>query len=130
LENKYEALATHYKFVTITVYTIMFTVEGARLYLGYEGNLREKVPELAGFWILTLLQAPLTVYLLANVNTIVLPLERAASIPLLSFLLAQLPLGFRALQLMVRAQAIKFHLSQFDSIQPQGEHLEMQEHRL
>jgi len=89
-----------------------------------------QVPELAGFWILTLLQAPLTVYLLANVNTIVLPLERAASIPLLSFLLAQLPLGFRALQLMVRAQAIKFHLSQFDSIQPQGEHLEMQEHRL
>lgn len=41
---QYEALATHYKFVTITVYIIMFTVEGARLYLGYEGNLREKVP--------------------------------------------------------------------------------------
>lgn len=36
-------LATHYKFVTIVVYIVMFLVELARLYLGYEGNLREKV---------------------------------------------------------------------------------------
>ena len=89
-----------------------------------------QVPELAGFWLLTLLQFPLIVYLLANVNTIVLPLERAATIPLLGFLLSQLILGFRALQLMVKAQAIKFHLSQFDSIRPHREHIEMQEHRL
>ena len=40
---QYEALATHYKFVTITIYVVMFLVEAARLYLGYEGNLREKV---------------------------------------------------------------------------------------
>ena len=36
-------LATHYKFVTIVIYIVMFIVEMARLYLGYEGNLREKV---------------------------------------------------------------------------------------
>ena len=36
-------LATHYKFVTIVIYIVMFVVETARLYLGYEGNLREKV---------------------------------------------------------------------------------------
>ncbi len=88
-----------------------------------------QVPELAGFWLLTLLQTPLTVYLMANVNTIVLPLERATDIPLLLFLLAQLALGFRGLQLMIRAQAVKFHLSQFDSVVPshtQGEEIEMQ----
>ena len=33
--------------------------------------------ELAGFWLLTLFQLPLTVYLLANIDTIILPLERA-----------------------------------------------------
>ena len=36
-------LATHYKFVTIVIYIVMFIVEMARLYLGYEGTLREKV---------------------------------------------------------------------------------------
>lgn len=35
-------LATHYKFVTLVIYVVMFLVEVARLYLGYEGNLREK----------------------------------------------------------------------------------------
>ncbi len=75
-----------------------------------------QVPELAGFWLLTLLQTPLTIYLLANIDTVVLPIERAVNIVLLLFLLAQLLLGLRALQLMVKAQAVKFHLSQFSSL--------------
>ena len=73
-----------------------------------------QVAELAGFWLLTLLQVPFCVYLMANVDTVILPLERAINIVLGVFLLVQLALGFRALQLMVRAQAIKFHLTQFD----------------
>ena len=75
-----------------------------------------QVPDLAGFWLLSLLQAPLTLYLLANIDTIILPLERAVNIVLLTFLVVQLCLGFRALQLMVQAQAIKFHLSNFDTL--------------
>ena len=85
-----------------------------------------QVPELAGFWLLTLLQTPLTVYLLANINTIILPLERAIGVPLLAFLLLQLFLGFRALQLMVKAQAIKFHLNSVFS-NGDREEIELQE---
>lgn len=44
--SQFTDLATHYKFITITIYIIMFTVELSRLYLGYEGNLREKVSQL------------------------------------------------------------------------------------
>lgn len=40
---QYDALPYHYKFVTVLVYIIMFPVEVGRLYLAYEGNLREKV---------------------------------------------------------------------------------------
>lgn len=40
---QFSELATHYKFITITIYIIMVLVEISRLYLGYEGNLREKV---------------------------------------------------------------------------------------
>ena len=37
-----------------------------RLYLGYLGNLGERVPELAGFWLLTiLLQLPMQVFIKA-----------------------------------------------------------------
>ena len=75
-----------------------------------------QVAELAGFWLLTLLQIPLTIYLLGNVDSIVLPLERAINIVFLAFLLLQLLLGFRALQLMIRAQAVKFHLTQFEDV--------------
>ena len=40
---QYSDLGTQYKFITITIYLIMFIAEAARLYFGYEGNLREKV---------------------------------------------------------------------------------------
>lgn len=40
---QFNDLATIYKFITITVYIIMFLVELSRIYLGYVGNLREKV---------------------------------------------------------------------------------------
>ncbi len=40
---QFSELAAHYKFVSITLYIIMFIIEPSRLYLGYEGNLREKV---------------------------------------------------------------------------------------
>ena len=43
---QYSMLATPYKFVTIVIYLVMMIVEAARLYLGYEGNLREKVHSL------------------------------------------------------------------------------------
>ncbi len=67
--------------------------------------------------MLTILQICLTLYLLANVSTIILPLEVAVNIVFLLFLLVQIVLGFRALQLMIRAQAVKFHLSQFDRLE-------------
>lgn len=155
-------LAEHYKYITIVILLVMLAIEILRLYLGYEGNLREKVnssiqlfnllcqsekiisflsfsfslslfhpsltlsvsfppilplsllqvPELAGFWILSLFQLPLVVYLMANINTVILPLEWAICIPLVVFLLVEIIIGLRALQLMVRAQAVKFQLSQ------------------
>ena len=91
------------------------------------------MPELAGFWLLSLLQASLTLYTLANGDALALPLERGVCVPLLVLLVVELVLGIRALQLMVRSQALKFHLSQVDSLgnatrtDGEGENIEMQE---
>ena len=81
-----------------------------------------QVSQLAGFWMLTLLQLPLTIYLLVNINTIILPLERAVNILFLIFLVVEIVTGFRALHVLIKAQALKFHLAtRFDSIIPNDE---------
>eukprot|EP00090_Calanus_glacialis_P006291 TRINITY_DN14910_c1_g3_i1.p1 TRINITY_DN14910_c1_g3~~TRINITY_DN14910_c1_g3_i1.p1 ORF type:complete len:184 (+),score=41.86 TRINITY_DN14910_c1_g3_i1:80-553(+) len=66
---KYHLLNYLYKFVLVTVLVAVIIIEVVRLYLGYLGNLTEKVPELAGFWLLTiLLQLPLQGFLLLNTD--------------------------------------------------------------
>ena len=72
---KYHLLNYLYKFVLVTVLVAVIIIEIVRLYLGYLGNLTEKVPELAGFWLLTiLLQLPLQGFLLFNTDLILVPL--------------------------------------------------------
>ena len=105
-----------YKILYNTIICTMITTNYVCIVANFYILFLFQVPDLAGFWLLTMLQAPLTLYLIANVDTIVLPLERAVNIVLLTFLLVQLFLGFRALHIMVKAQAIKFHLSNFDTL--------------
>ena len=73
-----------------------------------------KVPELAGFWLLTiLLQLPLQGFLLFNEALIILPMERAANILMVLIIIVQLVTGFIALRRITKHQAKKFHLHQF-----------------
>ena len=60
-----------------------------------------QVPELAGFWLITLFQLILTTYLLVNVNSIILPIEIVAGVPLFGFLALEVLVGFRALQVII-----------------------------
>ena len=74
---KYHLLNYLYKFVLVTVIVAVIIIELVRLYLGYLGNLTEKVPELAGFWLLTiLLQLPLQGFLLLNTDLILVPIGK------------------------------------------------------
>ncbi len=110
---KYEHLNYLYKFVLVTVLVAAVLIEVTRLYLGYLGNLTEKVPELAGFWLLTvLLQLPIQCFLFLNADLILLPLERAANAVMVALVLAELVVGFVALREITRHQAKKFHLMQ------------------
>ncbi|XP_046889606.1 transmembrane protein 17B [Hypomesus transpacificus] len=118
LHLKYSALPDYYKFILITVLILMTFIEAIRLYLGYAGNLQEKVPELAGFWLLSLLlQFPLILFQLFNEAILIQPLERGVHIVLALFLLSQALSGFVALRCMVRHTESHFHLRQFDGVQ-------------
>ncbi|XP_008335724.1 transmembrane protein 17B [Cynoglossus semilaevis] len=115
LHFKYPFLSDYYKFILVTVLLLMTLFEGIRLYLGYMGNLQEKVPELAGFWLLSiLLQFPLILFQLFNEAILIQPLERGVHIVLAIFILTQAVAGFLALRDMVSHTASQFHLRQFD----------------
>ena len=49
---------------------------------------------------------------MANVDTLILPLEWAVNTPIAAFILVEIVTGLRAIQLMTRAQAVKFRISQ------------------
>ncbi|XP_055484942.1 transmembrane protein 17 [Psammomys obesus] len=117
LHLKYSVLPDYYKFIVITVVILITLIEAIRLYLGCMGNLQEKVPELAGFWLLSLLlQLPLILFLLLNEGLKNLPLEKAIHIIFTVFLTFQVISAFLTLKKMVNQLAARFHLQDFDRL--------------
>ncbi|XP_047602473.1 transmembrane protein 17 isoform X2 [Lutra lutra] len=114
---RYSILPDYYKFIVVTVIILITLIEAIRLYLGYMGNLQEKVPELAGFWLLSLLlQLPLILFLLFNEGLTNLPLEKAIHIIFTLFLTFQVVSAFLTLRKMVNQLATRFHLQDFDRL--------------
>ncbi|KAE8742767.1 hypothetical protein FOCC_FOCC011695 [Frankliniella occidentalis] len=110
---KYEYLTTIHRFILILIIVCLTTIESIRLYLGYLGNLSEKVPELAGFWVLSIvLQLPLHLLLLFSPPMWPLPAESAIESVMLVLLLSQLMTGFFALRKSALHQARRYHLAQ------------------
>lgn len=106
---KFPTLSQLHSIVLVAVLAIMIPVEAARLYLGYVGNLTEKVPELAGFWMLTLfLQFPLHSLSTFNKDYLLLPWERVMDIFLMVFLVLEIGFGYFALKVITKYQAQKF----------------------
>ncbi|XP_014164431.2 transmembrane protein 17 [Geospiza fortis] len=120
LYMKYPALSDYYKFILVTVMILVSLTELIRLYLGYVGNLLEKVPELAGFWLLTLLpQLPIILFLLFNEGLKIHSLERAVHIIFAAFLSFQVVAAFFALRRMVNTLATRFRLTEFHRLEEQ-----------
>ncbi|XP_074063080.1 transmembrane protein 17 [Macrotis lagotis] len=115
LHLKYAILPDYYKFILVTVIILITLIEVIRLYLGYMGNLQEKVPELAGFWLLSLLlQLPLILFLLFNEGLTIQPLERSVNLIFTIFLAFQVVVAFLTLKKMANQLAAHFHLQDFD----------------
>ncbi|KFO84378.1 Transmembrane protein 17, partial [Buceros rhinoceros silvestris] len=118
LHLKYPALSDYYKFILVTVLMLASAIEAVRLYLGYMGNLQEKVPELAGFWLLSLLlQLPIILFLLFNNGLKIQPLERAVHAIFALFLTVQVITAFVTLKRMVNKLATHFGLIKFDQLE-------------
>ena len=107
-------------------FIMMVIFELIRLYLGYLGNLCERVPELTGFWLLTLIiETPLSLFLLIivwvpigeNKFQIVYQIPMQFSLQLIHFLFVFFEniFGLIALRVLARYQIARFHYKQFDS---------------
>ncbi|OCU02171.1 transmembrane protein 17B [Xenopus laevis] len=113
LELKFGHLSGYYQILLTTSVVILTMVESLRLYIGYVGNLQEKVPELAGFLILTLLiQLPLILFLLTDNRNVLLPLEFAVHMIYLLFINAEIGVSFLVLKTMTRQFALEYYLQQ------------------
>jgi transmembrane protein 17 len=117
------ALSTNNQNVILMVFAFVFKaiIECVRLYLGYAGNLAERMPELTAFCLLTIIfQVPLTIFLLIYqlIATIEVQMSLifAVEIIYLTFLALEAAFGISAVRIMVTAQSSRFHYRQFEEI--------------
>ncbi|XP_055939365.1 transmembrane protein 17-like [Argiope bruennichi] len=116
LVYKFSDLSQLYQILLTTVIVVMVIVEVSRLYLGYVGNLTEKVPELAGFWLLTLfLQFPLQCLCTFSTDFIILPWERLTDAIMMLFLVLEIFIGYFTVKTITNHQALKFKLQMMKS---------------
>ncbi|GAB6033728.1 Transmembrane protein 17 [Chamberlinius hualienensis] len=111
---KFPHLHSLYQVVLVAVLIVTSVIEIIRLYVGYLGNLSEMIPELAGFWIISLLlQLPIQAFLSFNEGTIILPMERVANTIMIGFVIFQLICGYFGIKKISNHLATKFHLETF-----------------
>ncbi|KAH1000411.1 transmembrane protein 17B-like [Dendroctonus ponderosae] len=98
----------------VTASTV-FCIEGLRLYMLYAGNLGDKIPELAAFWMLSVfLQLPLQGFLLFNPHFQLGVLPVLSQSVLLILLLLEIGFGYVALRFTAAQQALKHARSRQD----------------
>ncbi|KAJ8722809.1 hypothetical protein PYW07_003989 [Mythimna separata] len=99
LYSKLNVLGHLTKYLSLTVYTLLIVIESARIYLGPYGNLSRRVPELAGFLMLTILmQMPLVSFFLFNPYLLSTPMEITLHTMLWLLTIAEVVFSFMALK--------------------------------
>ncbi|CAF1132330.1 unnamed protein product [Brachionus calyciflorus] len=117
-----------FSFILLVIFEII------RLYIGYVGNLSERVPELTGFWLLTLMiELPLSCFLIAivwvplgtgDIKLVIaekIPMQFALQIFHTFFVFLEVIFGFIALRVLARYQISRFHYKQFEKYEDKVE---------
>jgi len=93
----------------IPIFSVVWALlEGVRLWLGFSGNLRERVPELAAFVLLTVFPQIPIVILLGFVAVDRVPADLVTAFPQLVFLVLEAVLAFRSVRALMRKQTAEF----------------------
>lgn len=100
--------------LSVLALILISPIECLRLYLGYSGNLKDKIPDFAGFWILsTFLQLPMQLYLTFFAPQIQkFIISWCIQLLTVIFLALQIVISFFAIRKVSRERAQLFHLRQ------------------
>lgn len=118
---------TNHTILMVFAFAFKAIIEFIRLYLGYTGNLSERMPELTAFCLLTIIfQIPLSIFLLiyqliASMG-VQLSLVFAVEIIYIAFLTLEAIFGIYAVRIMVTAQTSRFHYRQFEEVISANDH--------
>ncbi|KAI8847515.1 hypothetical protein BC829DRAFT_362941 [Chytridium lagenaria] len=90
-------------------------VEPIRLWLGYTGNLKERVPDLAGFFLFTCFPQIFSCFYYISIQPKLgsgfsIPFEIALNTVYLFLLIPEIFLGYMAARAIIRSQAASFFL--------------------
>ncbi|CAE7365445.1 tmem17a, partial [Symbiodinium sp. KB8] len=96
------------KFIVPIFSGIWVLVEAIRLWLGFSGNLRERVPELAAFVLLTVFPQIPIMLLLGFIAVDRVPADAVTAAPQLVFLLLEAVVSFRTVRALMRKQTAEF----------------------
>ncbi|KAL4002252.1 putative membrane family protein [Acanthocheilonema viteae] len=120
LISKMHYLSMTHVAILSTLLFITIIVEFVRLFLGYYGNLGEKISALSGFWITSvILQVPIATFSVLNSN-IPLPLERILCLYHGIFLLIEIIAGFLVIRKISRYQMAKFKERMLEEEEPKN----------
>lgn len=98
----------YHRYVPIVATGLYFVVEPVRLYFGFSGNLKEKVPDLATYLLMsTFPQLPLVVYL-AYLQSIKYPIDNIVGSIMLVLLIIQIYSGVLTVRRLIRMQTSQF----------------------
>ncbi|KNC47358.1 transmembrane protein 17 [Thecamonas trahens ATCC 50062] len=104
-----------FQYITMVVFVIWAVVEPLRIWFGFVGNLKEKVPQLAAHCLLNVFpQIPVLIYLAAFQPSL-LPFERVANVIQLLLVIVSAGVGFATTRSLVRNQTSQFYLNQFEA---------------
>lgn len=113
--SEFKSMSTIFRIISLVVFIIWCVMEPLRLWFGVVGNLKEKVPQLAAFFLLNVFpQVPCLVFL-GFVQPKRLPFERIASVVQLVLVALSALVGFVATRRLIRHQTEQFYLNRFAS---------------
>ena len=93
----------------IPVYCIWLVAEMSRLYVGMKGVLRDKLPEMSAFFLLSFFPQVWTVIYLGFLQEIIFPFDRVLGAIMLLVILLELVLAWRFLRSIITRQSAKFY---------------------
>jgi hypothetical protein len=103
-----EKLLYYNKNVSIAVVIIWAVLEPLRLYYGISGNLKESVPSLATYLLVTIFPTTPFILYLAYIQPVLFPIDPIIGSLMVVCLVVQFIMGFNATRKIIRSQTVQF----------------------